>query len=103
MQKREVDAGAFEVQQADVMRLQPEANCFDVIFCDPPYALIVGNEKAMFDLAARALKAEGLFMWEHPAEVPLPASAGFTMIKSLGGKGLRTPNVGVFRRAELTP
>lgn len=89
----------FHIHQADVFKFRSIGNSFDIIFCDPPYAIIEGNEKAMFDIAARALKPNGLFLWEHPAEVPLAASEGFALIKTLGGKGLRTPNVGVFRKA----
>jgi 16S rRNA (guanine966-N2)-methyltransferase len=88
----------FHVHSSDVFNFQPVENSFDVIFCDPPYALIVGNEKKLLGLGRRALKPNGLFLWEHPFEIPMGAPEGFELIKNLGGKGLRTPNVGVFRR-----
>jgi 16S rRNA (guanine966-N2)-methyltransferase len=94
----EVEPFAFHVHQGDVFAFIPEESSCDIVFCDPPYAMIQGNEDKLFFLGLKALKTGGFFLWEHPAEVPLLATTGYEFIKRLGGKGPRTPNVAVFRK-----
>lgn len=93
-----VEPFGFQVYQGDVFTFEPEAASCDIVFCDPPYAIIVGNEEKLFALGSSALKPGGFFLWEHPAQVPLQATKNFEFIKRLGGKGPRTPNIGVFRK-----
>ena len=94
----QVDFASFHLHEGDVFSFQPVEASFDIVFCDPPYALILGNEERLFDLGLRALKPGGLFLWEHPAEVPLDKAKGFEFLKRLGGKSPRAPNTGVFRK-----
>jgi 16S rRNA (guanine966-N2)-methyltransferase len=93
-----VEPFPFQIYQGDVFAFSPAESSCNIVFCDPPYAIIQGNEEKLFALGARALKPGGFFLWEHPAEVSLQATTGFEFVKRLGGKGPRTPNVAVFKR-----
>jgi len=92
------DVSAFEVRQTDALRFAPSAESFDVVFCDPPYDMIEANFVALGALARQALKMQGLFLMEFPRELGLQAPAGFLLLKRLGGKDPRAPNIAVMQR-----
>lgn len=94
----QVDPSAFEVYQGDVFSSAMSESSFDLVFCDPPYALIENNVAPLFELGLRALKPGGYFLWEHPSQDDLGLPLGFEFIKRLGGKGPRTPNMGIYRK-----
>lgn len=93
-----VDAKSFLIRCDDALKYPYTSHFADIIFCDPPYALISQFQAKIFDIAQDALKPEGLLLFEHPAKTQLSAPMGLSFIKNLGGKSPQSPNVAVFKK-----
>jgi 16S rRNA G966 N2-methylase RsmD len=75
------------------MAARPER--YDLVFADPPYALLPGRASDIFRVAASALAEEGgALVCEMPGELEL-AHPGFTLVRRLG-KGRHQPSVACF-------
>ena len=70
----------------------------DLVFVDPPYAIIEKIAPALFAQLTELLKAKDdpMIVFEMPGELTL-APPGWTCVRRLG-KGLRQPTVCFFRR-----
>ncbi|MDO8595242.1 MAG: RsmD family RNA methyltransferase [Sulfuricaulis sp.] len=94
------DAGDLLVVQADARNvpLGGSAEVPDLVFIDPPYAIIAEIAPALFDRLAAVLapKPGAIVVFELPGELDL-APEGWVMLKRLG-KGARQPTVAFFRR-----
>ena len=93
----QVSAASFSARTADALTYLPVPGSADIVFCDPPYDMIEANLPALRAVALQALKVGGVFIMEHPAQIEIPADA-FRLIKQLGGKGARAPNVDVLQK-----
>ena len=82
------------VEQRDVFARVAGAPVFDLVFADPPYALLPGRAAEIFAIAATALVPDGLFVFEMPGGLNLNDSR-MDLIKRLG-KGRNAPSVCVF-------
>jgi 16S rRNA (guanine966-N2)-methyltransferase len=91
-----VEEKSFLVRQADALKFSSEPNSFDLVFCDPPYAMIEEISPVLFAIASQALKKGGLFLLEHPSGMKLKETNDLQFVKNIGGKTNRAPNVGVF-------
>ncbi|HVU23992.1 MAG TPA: RsmD family RNA methyltransferase [Opitutus sp.] len=71
----------------------------DLVFIDPPYAIIPEIAAPLFArlLERLAAKPAAIVAFEMPGEIEL-SPAGWTCVKRLG-KGVRQPTVAFFRRA----
>lgn len=71
----------------------------DLVFVDPPYAVIEEIAPRLFAHLAAAWRdrTDGVVVFEMPGELEL-APPGWTLVKRLG-KGARQPTVGFFRTA----
>ncbi len=87
-----------QVRQMDALAFAPEEEAFDLLFCDPPYAMIAENWPRLGEIASRALKARGLWCMEHPAGLSLPLPKGFELLRNLGGKGKGAPNMAICKK-----
>jgi 16S rRNA (guanine966-N2)-methyltransferase len=70
----------------------------DIVFIDPPYALIPQIAPALFARLTDVLapKPDALIVFELPGEMQI-APTGWALLKRLG-KGARQPTVAIFRR-----
>lgn len=93
-----VDAQSFHARADDALKYSAAENAFDIIFCDPPYAMISEAAEKIFALASYSLKPGGVLLFEHPAKTTLTPPADLTFLKNLGGKGPHSPNIAVFSR-----
>lgn len=91
---------SFIVREADALKFSPEENSFDLVFCDPPYAMIADNWTMLGNLARKALKVGGLWLMEHPAGLNLPPPEGLEFRKNLGGAGKNSPNVAIYKKIQ---
>jgi 16S rRNA (guanine966-N2)-methyltransferase len=98
------DAREFAVLQADA-RTVPlgGGEAPDLVFIDPPYAIIAEIAPALFGRLAEVLaaKPDAIVVFELPGELEL-APPGWKLLKRLG-KGARQPTVAFFRQAQATP
>lgn len=81
------------VVQADALLWTPPAGeAADLIFCDPPFAMITRDAEALFRRFAGFIRREpaGLLIFEMPGELEL-ASPGWEFVKRIGhGRGQPT-------------
>lgn len=101
---RSTDALKFSISK-DIENIKNNENIedsekFDIVFCDPPYALIQENFLTLSQIAFTALKKQGLWLMEHPAGLNLPLPQGFQLLKTLGGKGFHTPNIAIYQKID---
>lgn len=94
----QVDGDRARVEQRDVFSWQPGPERYDLVFADPPYALLPGRASDIFRVAASALAEGGALVFEMPGELEL-AHPGFTLVRRLG-KGRHQPSVAVFERLD---
>lgn len=83
-------------QQRDVFTWQAGADSFDLVFADPPYALLPGRAADIFRVVLAALADNGLFVFEMPGELDLKHPT-LTLLRRLG-KGRHQPGVAVYKR-----
>ena len=88
----------YKIRETDALKFEPAAGEFDLVFCDPPYAMIEENWQKIAAVARLALTPGGLWLMEHPAGLILPVPEDFELVKTLGGNGKLSPNVAVYRR-----
>jgi 16S rRNA (guanine966-N2)-methyltransferase len=94
----------LEVLQADALTVPLEGGAVpDLVFIDPPYAIIPAVAPALFArlVPVLASKPDALVIFELPGEIEL-APAGWTLVKRLG-KGVRQPTVAFFRAGPASP
>ena len=82
------------VEMGDVFSLRPSGETYDLVFADPPYAIIPTKARGIFDVAAECLAPEGVFVFEMPGDAA-EVDARFTLVKRLG-KGRNDPSACVF-------
>jgi 16S rRNA (guanine966-N2)-methyltransferase len=82
------------VERADAFSVRPDGEKVDLVFADPPYAIIPPRSADLFAVAAANLAPGGLFLFEMPGELELKGK-GFTLLKRLG-KGRNDPSVCFF-------
>jgi 16S rRNA (guanine966-N2)-methyltransferase len=82
------------VERADAFSARSEDEKYDLIFADPPYAIIPSRFADLFAVAAANLAPGGVFLFEMPGELELKGK-GFTLFKRLG-KGRNDPSVCLF-------
>lgn len=93
------DAAACAVTKADALTWVPaDGGRAELVFADPPYALIEANAVRIFAQFDRLLVSgsDGLAVFEMPGELTLPAP-GWELIKRLGG-GPREASACFYRR-----
>ena len=98
------DTADLEVRQADALTAPLEAGGVpDLVFIDPPYALIRTVAPGLFARLAVALapKPDALVVFEMPGEIDL-APDGWVPVKRLG-QGVRQPTVVFFTRRPPAP
>ena len=88
---------------ADCLKMPVEAEEFDFVFADPPYALLQ-NEKfsqGLYSLFQR-LSGTPVIMLEAPAEYDIPAEYAslFQVLKRLGKKSKGKPSQIIFRATQ---
>lgn len=90
----------LRVRQGDALAVPLGAGAVpDLVFVDPPYAIIGEASAALFARLGVALQAvpDALVVFEMPGETDL-SPPGWTEIKRLG-RGARQPTVGFYRRS----
>ena len=97
---RPVDA--LQVVTADATHVMP-GEAPDLVFIDPPYAIIAEVAAKLFVRLDELLaaKPDALVVFEMPGEVAM-APTGWNCIKQLG-KGARQPTVRIFRSTRTSP
>ena len=74
-----------EVRQGDVLAYleKPPAECFDLIFADPPYVKSRGSldNDPLLALLIPFLKPDGLFIWEHYAAQQVQNADSWNIIR----------------------
>lgn len=88
------EPGCCMVEQRDVFSYRVQAKVYDLVFADPPYAMLPQRAEEILTLAEQALRPEGLLVFEMPGEVELHSQA-FSLQKRLG-KGRNDPSVCIF-------
>ncbi|MCC5806540.1 MAG: RsmD family RNA methyltransferase [Opitutales bacterium] len=85
------------VRRADALGTPDEPGSADIVFVDPPYALLPGIGPEVFQRAGDWLGPAGgrLLVFEAPGELE-PGAPGWTLLRRLG-KGRGQPVVSVFR------
>ena len=80
----------------------PDVSGFDLIFCDPPWALWEKPEAtAMANLVAslaREASPDARVIFETPAGFTPPVPVGWTLLRRIGKKGKDQPSASVFSR-----
>jgi len=94
--------GDLQVFNADAATV-PVGVTPDLVFIDPPYAMIPEIAPKLFMRLTGLLtgKADPLIIFEMPGELTL-SPEGWTCVKRLG-KGARQPTVGIFRANRALP
>lgn len=89
---------AARIVTADVLNW-PGSERFDLIFVDPPYAIISRSAGTLFQIADRCLAEHenARLCFEHPGELELVAP-GWVCLRRLG-KGKGQPTMGIFARS----
>ena len=97
----QADPAIAQVDQRDVFTWQAGWDRYDLVFADPPYALLPGRVYDVFRVALQALAAGGHFVFEMPGELEL-SHPGLELIRRLG-KGRQQPSVAIYARSADTP
>ncbi|HNX05124.1 MAG TPA: RsmD family RNA methyltransferase [Opitutales bacterium] len=92
------DPALCRVEMGDVFALRPSGEKYDLIFADPPYAMIAAKARDILRVAADNLAPAGLFVFEMPGSAGV-VDARFTLVKRLG-KGRNDPSACVLRLVE---
>ncbi len=90
------DAACAEVEQRDVFTYKAAEASFDIVFADPPYAMLPQRAREITRLAASLLVQEGLLIFEMPGSVEV-ISEELSLMKRLG-KGKNDPSVCFFSK-----
>jgi 16S rRNA (guanine966-N2)-methyltransferase len=94
------DGEGIHIFQTDALRLPPDAakGLPDLVFIDPPYAIISEIAPSVFARLGEVLaaKPDAMVVFELPGEVDL-APPGWRLLKRLG-KGARQPTAAFFQR-----
>lgn len=86
-----------KVHCSDVFLWKPaEENSYDLIFADPPYALLPGILERLLAKVETCISEEGIFLLETPGHLDTERP-GWECIRRLG-KGAHQPSVSVLRR-----
>lgn len=92
--------GGVRVHTTDALAWSPAADepLADLVFVDPPFALVAGAAPALFDRLGTALAKHprALILMEMPGELEL-SPTGWKCVKRVG-QGRRQPTVAIFRR-----
>ncbi len=93
------DANALgQATEGDVFKWRPpEGAQYDLVFVDPPYALLPPFGKDLLERAANWVSEGGLLLMEAPGDFTPPELPGWELAKRLG-RGKRQPNSLIFRR-----
>jgi 16S rRNA (guanine966-N2)-methyltransferase len=82
------------VEQRDVFKWGGGTEKFNLVFADPPYAMLPGRAAEIFALVAPILAEGGLFIFEMPAELTM-TNPKFDLLKKLG-KGRNDPSACIY-------
>lgn len=71
----------------------------EIVFIDPPYAMIAGQMQRLADIAYSCFSpdSESFLIFEHPADLEINVN-GFDLIKRLGGKKKDAPCASILRK-----
>jgi len=89
------DPRSCVVDQRDVFSWLCHGEKFDLVFADPPYAMLPASASKIFDIVFPVLPENGVFIFEMPAEIEV-SDARMSMYKRLG-KGRNDPSACFFR------
>lgn len=88
--------------EADAFRWRaPDEAGYDLVFCDPPYAMIARHWPDFFQLASRHLRPQpdSRFIMEMPGEMSAEAP-GWDLLRRLGhGRG--APTLAIYRATQI--
>jgi len=85
------------VRCCDVFVWKPaEPNSYDLIFADPPYALLPGILERLLAKVETCISEDGIFLLEAPGHIDTERP-GWECLRRLG-KGTHQPSVSVLRR-----
>lgn len=95
-----VSESAVEILPVDVLAWKPAPLKIDLVFIDPPYALIEEIAPALFQRLAEWLPVDHdpLIIFEMPGELELTGEPGWELIKKVGRGGPRQPTISIYRR-----
>lgn len=82
------------VERRDVFSWDPGWERYDIVFADPPYALLPARAHDIFRVALSALAAGGRLCFEMPGSEE-PTHPSFTLVRRLG-KGRHQPSVCIY-------
>ena len=85
-----VETAACFIEQRDVFSRLGAGEQYDLIFADPPYALLPVKAAQVFEAAFSVLAKDGLFVFEMPGGLEL-SDPRMTQVKRLG-KGRNDPS-----------
>jgi 16S rRNA (guanine966-N2)-methyltransferase len=93
----------LQVISADALTFPMQVSVPDLVFVDPPYAIIPDVAAKLFPRLTRSLatKPEALVIFEMPGETELNPS-GWKCVKRLG-QGARQPSVRIFSSDRVSP
>ncbi len=83
-----------EALGCDALFVRPEhAGCFDLVFADPPYALLPACGAGILGVAASALVDGGVLVLECPSDKEPVSPPGWERARRLGKQGRGEPGV----------
>jgi 16S rRNA (guanine966-N2)-methyltransferase len=89
------DPRSCVVDRRDVFTWSCPGEKYDIVFADPPYAMLPANAAQIFDIVLPVLAEDGIFIFEMPAEIELRNNR-MSMYKRLG-KGRNDPSACFYR------
>jgi 16S rRNA (guanine966-N2)-methyltransferase len=84
------DPSACRVEARDVFAWTGAGEKFDLIFADPPYAMLPGKALQVFEIAVSVMAGEAMFVFEMPGGLDL-THLKLSLVKRLG-KGRNDPS-----------